>query len=71
MDKKTLKLGLAFVMALSIPTITSCKYDDDDLWKNVDDLNNRVEALEQKVKTINSDVEALRLIVSSDRKSVV
>ncbi len=70
MDKKTLKLGLAFVMALSIPTITSCKYDDDDLWKNVDDLNNRVEALEQKVKTINSDVEALRLIVSSLESNV-
>ena len=43
----------------------SCKYDDDDIWKAVDDLENRVVVMENAVKQINTDIASLRTIVEA------
>ena len=60
---------LLTVVLLGVST-WSCSYDDDDLWKAVDDLDGRVEALEQAVKDANTDIDALRKLVDALQKNV-
>ena len=51
-----MKKLLTFAALLAVVALTSCKYDDDDLWNSVHGLENRVAKLEELCK---------------DRKSVV
>ena len=46
-------------------TTFSCSYDDDDLWKKVDDLDSRLEAVEGQLSRMNSDVQAMKVIVDA------
>ena len=41
-----MKKLLAFAALFAVVALTSCKYDDDDLWNSVHGLENRVAKLE-------------------------
>ncbi len=64
MNKKAIFCGLLAIAAMSA-TMSSCKYDDDELWASVDDLTDRVTSLEAKANAANSDIQALQSIVSA------
>lgn len=40
-----MKKLLAFAALFAVVALTSCKYDDDDLWNSVHGLENRVAKL--------------------------
>lgn len=46
------KLFTLLAIALFGVAMWSCSYDDDDLWKAVDDLDSRMEAMEQAMKSV-------------------
>lgn len=49
---------------------SSCKYDDDELWGSVDDLANRISAMETLTQQMNSDIAALQAIVTAVENQV-
>ena len=61
-----------FLLALVVWTgiASSCKYDDDEVWDSVNNLADRVTALEAATKQMNSDIAALQSIVTALQKQV-
>ena len=59
------KLFTLLTVALLGVSMGSCSYDDDDLWKAVDDLDSRVEAMEKAMQSANTDIDALRKLVEA------
>ena len=61
-----------FLLALVVLTgmASSCKYDDEELWENVNDLADRVTSLEAATKQMNSDIAAMQSIISALQKQV-
>ena len=49
-----MKKLLAFAALFAVVALTSCKYDDDDLWNSVHGLENRVAKLEELCKQMNT-----------------
>ena len=47
-----MKKLLTFAALLAVVALTSCKYDDDDIWNSVHGLENRVAKLEELCKQI-------------------
>lgn len=64
------KLFTLLAIALLGVSAWSCSYDDDDLWKAVDDLDSRMEAMEQAMKSANTDIDALRKLVDALQNNV-
>lgn len=64
------KLFTLLAIALFGVAMWSCSYDDDDLWKAVDDLDSRMEAMEQAMKSANTDIDALQKLVDALQKNV-
>lgn len=58
---KFLFLSLCFFAIKS----SSCKYDDTELWNNIQALENRVITLEEWKTTLNKNIESLQTIVTS------
>lgn len=50
--------------------LTSCTYDDTDLWKEMENVKERVAILEEAVKKTNSDLAALQTLVDALQKNV-
>lgn len=61
-----------FLLALVVLTgiTSSCKYDDDEIWDSVDNLADRVAALESLTKQMNSDIAAMQSIITALEKNV-
>lgn len=57
------KLLTLVVVAISI-ALSSCKYDDDDLWSSVHGLEDRVAKLEELCKQMNTNIVSLQAIVN-------
>ncbi len=57
------------IVLLSIVT-WSCSYNDDDLWNAVNDLNGRMELLEQAAKKANTDIESLQKLVKALQQNI-
>lgn len=58
---KQIKLYLCLCLLLCI---SSCsKYDDSELWEKVNSIENRVNNLEQQLKTINSNISSISNII--------
>lgn len=57
------KIFLYLITAMVCLAYTGCKYDDSDLWNEVDGIKDRVEALEQATTSLNNDISALSAIV--------
>ena len=69
MDKKLLNWAVALTVAFGAP-LTSCSDDHDDLWHSIDNLDNRVKALEKMVNDANSDIAAIQTIVTALQQQV-
>jgi len=67
-----MKMKKYFLLAMVVLTgiVSSCKYDDDELWDSVNNLADRVTALETVTKQMNSDLSAMQSIISALEKQV-
>ena len=65
-----MKKLLAFAALFAVVALTSCKYDDDDLWNSVHGLENRVAKLEELCKQINTNISSLQTIVTALQNNV-
>ena len=65
-----MKKLLAFAALFAVVALTSCKYDDDDLWKSVHGLENRVAKLEELCKQMNTNISSLQTIVTALQNNV-
>jgi hypothetical protein len=65
-----MKKIICFLMAIVGITLTSCEYDDSNLWNEVENVKNRVTALEEAVKKTNNDISALQAIIEALQKMV-
>lgn len=67
-----MKMKKFFLLAMVVLTgiASSCQYDDDELWDSVNNLADRVTALETVTKQMNSDLSAMQSIISALEKQV-
>ena len=65
-----MKKLLAFAALFAVVALTSCKYDDDDLWHSVHGLENRVAKLEELCKQMNTNISSLQTIVTALQNNV-
>ena len=65
-----MKKLLAFAALFAVVALTSCKYDDDDLWNSVHGLENRVAKLEELCKQMNTNISSLQTIVTTLQNNV-
>lgn len=65
-----MKKLLAFATLFAVVALTSCKYDDDDLWNSVHGLENRVAKLEELCKQMNTNISSLQTIVTALQNNV-
>ena len=65
-----MKKLLAFAALFVVVALTSCKYDDDDLWNSVHGLENRVAKLEELCKQMNTNISSLQTIVTALQNNV-
>ena len=61
-----------FLLALVVLTgmASSCKYDDDEIWDSVNNLADRVASLEAATKQMNSDIAAMKSIITALQNQV-
>lgn len=65
------KLFTCLAVVLFGAAMWSCSpYDDEELREAVDDLNDRVEAMEEAVRNANSGIETLRKLVEALQKNM-
>lgn len=50
---------------MCVIALSSCKYDDDDLWSSVHGLEDRVAKLEELCKQMNTNISSLQTIVTA------
>ena len=60
-----MKKYLLLILVSCIGIVSSCKYDDGELWDNVDDLANRISAIETLTQQKNSDIAAMKAIITA------
>lgn len=65
-----MKKLLAFAALFAVVALTSCKYDDDDLWNSIHGLENRVAKLEELCKQMNTNISSLQTIVTALQNNV-
>jgi hypothetical protein len=65
-----MKKLLAYAALFAVVALTSCKYDDDDLWHSVHGLENRVAKLEELCKQMNTNISSLQTIVTALQNNV-
>lgn len=66
-----MKKLLVMMLLVLVGAVTwSCKYNDDDIWNAVEDLNSKVEAMDKAVKQANTDLISLRSIVEALQKDI-
>lgn len=66
---RTNKIIFAILASLVI-CITSCKYDDAELWDAVDSLDNRLTKVESKLETMNSNINSIGDLVDALQKNL-
>lgn len=52
-------------MLLAIVAISSCKYDDTDLWNKVNSLDDRLTNIEESLTKMNTDISAMSSIINA------
>lgn len=66
--RKTILLALGVVAMLA--AMVGCSYDDGAIWKEIENVKDRVETLEESVIKTNEDIAALQTIVNALQKSL-
>ena len=65
---RTVKLiGLSMLLMVNM---AACKYDDSELWNEVNSLGNRVTDIESRLESFNSDINSIKLIVDALQRKV-
>lgn len=59
-----------FIVTLLSIGFVSCEYDDDALWKEIEQVKDRVTELEKAVKNTNNNITALQTIVEALQRNV-
>lgn len=60
------RLKLIFISLILLLINSTCsKYDDTEIWDEINRLDQRVTAIENQLKTINSEISAMRSLVST------
>ena len=62
-------LFMALLLIVGIGAV-SCKYDDDELWEQVNSLNDRLTSVEAQLPTMNSGISSLSTIINQMKKNV-
>lgn len=65
MNRKIYQTLVACLLIMAIPVISSCKYDDDKIWNEVNQLSQDVTKLKETCATMNSDLASLQTIVTA------
>lgn len=65
-----MKKYLLMMLVVLTGIVSSCKFDDEELWDSVDDLANRVSAMESLTTQMNSDIAAMQAIVTAVENQV-
>ena len=62
--RRFLSMALSAIVALS--AMVGCSYDDTALWREMEQVKDRVTSLEEAVIKTNEDIVALQAIVDKD-----
>ena len=65
-----MKKNISLYIILLLSIFSSCKYDDDALWNEINGLKDRIEALEKELTNINSSISNLNSIIEKLEKKV-
>lgn len=65
-----MKKFLLLMLVIFAGIVSSCKYNDDDLWSSVDDLANRVSAVETLTQQMNSDIASMQAVITAVENQV-
>lgn len=60
-----MKKLLTWAVMVTAIALSSCKYDDDDLWSSVHGLEDRVAKLEELCRQMNTNISSLQTIVEA------
>lgn len=63
-NPKTIVMKKILLMLLTMGALSACSYNDSDIWKELDNLKSQVAELQKNVDALNSDVKALKDLVS-------
>ena len=64
------KLLTLFAIALVVVVSSCSKFDDTPIWDKLNDHENRITALEELCKQMNTNIEALQTIVEALEKRI-
>lgn len=62
---KTMKKLITFAVSIAALVLSSCKYNDNEIWNSVHGLEDRVAKLEELCKQINTNISSLQTIVTA------
>ncbi|MBO8467800.1 MAG: leucine-rich repeat protein [Bacteroidetes bacterium] len=65
MNRFAFRILIATILAVIAGGITSCKYDDSELWNEVRDHENRIAQLESLCSQMNTNISSLQTIVAA------
>ena len=65
-----MKKLLTLAVMVTALVLSSCKYDDDDIWNSVHGLEDRVAKLEELCKQMNTNISSLQTIVTALQNNV-
>ena len=66
--RRFLSMALSAIVALS--AVVGCSYDDTALWREMEQVKDRVTSLEEAVIKTNEDIVALQTIVDALQKKL-
>lgn len=58
-------LKILLYLLISIVSLWSCKYDDEDLWNKINSLEERIASLEEMLSSMNKDISSISTIVNA------
>lgn len=61
---------LAYLLVGLSLFLSACSYDDDAIWRKVDELDSRLSTVEQTLSSMNGNVTALQSVVNALQKNV-
>ena len=64
------KFFIILMVAFVGISLTGCKYDDEPLWSELEQIKDRVKTLEEAVKSANGNIAALQTLVDALQKNV-
>ena len=64
------RLSFISILVLFLLMPVGCVYNDASLWKEIEDIKNRLDQLEKSVKNSNADIQNLQQIINALNKNL-